>query len=42
MAEYSNDFITVAIKAARLAGPPALHEEMLKEVKKVFAGIIDK
>lgn len=25
-----------------VAGPPALHEEMLKEVKKVFAGIIDK
>lgn len=25
-----------------VAGPPSLHEEMLKEVKKVFAGIIDK
>lgn len=25
-----------------VAGPPALHKEMLKEVKKVFAGIIDK
>ena len=25
-----------------VAGPPALHEDLLKEVKKVFTGIIEK
>lgn len=34
-----DDFLTTGNV---VAGPPALHEEILKEVKKVFAGIIDK